>query len=478
MDERADGWTNALTGYGQEKYDKRLATSMAGGFDLSWAELEALGRDPMAARIVEAFPDHALREGILVSTAGDPKIGASIVEAFDQLDGLEAVHQAAAWGRQFGGGVIVLGVDDGRRADQPLDLEAIRALRFLSTLTRFDLSPASYYSDPREKTYGQPSTYRIHPQTAGSSTSFLVHETRLIRFGGTSVTPRRRLQLQGWDESVLQRAYDALRGYATGHDAVPIILQDFTQMVYLLQGLEQLLAEGRDKEVVARLQGIDLGRSILKAIVLGAGDKAERQTTSVAGLKDLVGAVEDRLVAAAGGIPHTVLLGRAPGSALGGKGESEKRDWYDTVAAYQRKQLRKPIWRLLTVLMRAKTGPTGGQVPEGARLVFPPLWQPDPSEIAKTRVAIAQADAAYLDRGVLSQEEVAQSRFGGAEGWSADTKLIAGTVRERPQAPAAPGEEGDDEDPEDDMDPDEDAPDRKDGSEPKKKASIARYPSW
>jgi uncharacterized protein len=481
MEAREDGWVNAVTGYGQAQYDKRLATSIVGGADLSWAELEDLGRDPMAARIVEAYPDEALREGVLVSTDAEPAVGVAIVEAFDALDGLEAVQQAATWGRQFGGGVVVLGVNDGRRANQPLDLEGIRELNFFNTLTRFDLSPASYYADPRLPTYGWPEVYRIHPQTAGAAVSFLIHETRLVRFGGVPVTPRRRLQLQGWDDSVLQRCYDALRAYSTGHDSVPMILQDFTQMVYCLSGLEQLLVEGREKEVVARLQGIDLGRSILKAVVLGGNDKAERQTTSVAGLKDLVHAVEARLVAATGGIPHTVLLGESPGASLGEAGASQARAWYDSVAAYQRKKLRKPVGRMLDVLMRAKNGPTGGKVPEGAKLVFPPLWQPDPKQIADTRKAVAEADAIYLREGVLTLEEVAQSRFGGAEGWSADTKLIDGTVRERPAAPAAAAsgaEMVDDEDDLEEDDPEDALLNRKDGSMPKKKASIARYPKW
>ncbi len=445
--ERQDGWANAVTGYGQEKYDKRLFTTMGAGPEISQVELEELCRnDPMAARIVEAYPKDATREGILISTPDDPAIGRGVVEAFDALDGMEAVYQGLVWGRQFGGAVIVLGVNDGRAPDQPLDMANIQELRFLNVLTRQDLTPVRYYSDPRQRSYGQPEVYRVNPLTANAPAVFDIHETRLVRFGGVPVTPRRRLANQGWDDSVLQRAYEALRGYATGHDSVPMILQDFTQMVYLLAGLRQLLEEGREAEVKARLHGIDLGRSILKAITLDAGDKAERQTTSVAGLKDMVDKVEDRLVAAADGIPHTILLGRAPGSALGGKGESEKRDWYDAVAAYQRMKVRKPLWRLLTVFMSAKSGPTGGKVPEGAALTFPPLWQPDPKQIADTRKAIADADAVYLDRGVLSPEEVAQSRFGGSEGWSADTKLIEGTVRERPQpAPAAPGEGEDEE---------------------------------
>jgi hypothetical protein len=72
--------------------------------------------------------------------------------------------------------------------------------------------------------------------------------------------------------------------------------------------------------------------------------------------------------------------------------------------------------------MRSSNGPTGGRVPEAWSFVFRALWQQDSKQQADERLAIAQADALYLDRGVLSETEVANSRFGG-DGFSADTVL-------------------------------------------------------
>jgi hypothetical protein len=40
---------------------------------------------------------------------------------------------------------------------------------------------------------------------------------------------------------------------------------------------------------------------------------------------------------------------------------------------------------------------------------FRPLWEPSQKEETESRYAQAQADAIYLDRGVLTPEEVAQS---------------------------------------------------------------------
>lgn len=61
-------------------------------------------------------------------------------------------------------------------------------------------------------------------------------------------------------------------------------------------------------------------------------------------------------------------------------------------------------------------------IPKTISIDFGSLWQLDENEEADIRLKVAQADAVYLDRGVLDPAEVAISRFGGDK-YSMETEI-------------------------------------------------------
>jgi hypothetical protein len=63
---------------------------------------------------------------------------------------------------------------------------------------------------------------------------------------------------------------------------------------------------------------------------------------------------------------------------------------------------------------------TKGKEPERWQLTMRALWQPTAQEEAELRNKQAQTDIAYIGSGVITPEEVAVSRFGGAE-WRMET---------------------------------------------------------
>ena len=72
--------------------------------------------------------------------------------------------------------------------------------------------------------------------------------------------------------------------------------------------------------------------------------------------------------------------------------------------------------------MISKDGPFDGKQPENWSLQFIPLWQNTEEQDAVTRRTTAETDAIYIDRGVLTPDEVAISRFGGNK-WSMNTEI-------------------------------------------------------
>ena len=91
----------------------------------------------------------------------------------------------------------------------------------------------------------------------------------------------------------------------------------------------------------------------------------------------------------------------------------------------------------MKLLFLSKRGPTKGSLPANWSIQFGRLWQLSELEQAQLRKTQADADVAYVNAGVLSTTEVAESRFGG-DLYSTETRLRASTPRDSPPL-EAPG---------------------------------------
>ena len=117
---RADGWMNVLTGLGAAGRDKRLA-SVAVPEELKQQTLEDLYRaDDIAQKMVDRIPKEMFRAGYEIK-AKTPKIQDSIKEYMGRLNADELFRQAIKWARLHGGVGVILGVNDGRQAYEPVD---------------------------------------------------------------------------------------------------------------------------------------------------------------------------------------------------------------------------------------------------------------------------------------------------------------------------------------------------------------------
>lgn len=413
---RADGWANALTGLGEAR-DKRLSSVFRRSTRITqMPELleELFYGDDLVATIAELPALEATRAWIDVAVQGDAEAATAANQWLETIGAQTSFAGALTWARLYGGSVILVGADDGQDPSLPLDEDAIKTLDWLTVLDRFDVEVNSTYSDPTKPGYGEPETYRLTSSAdfQGGTFNRVVHESRVLRFDGTPTGARRRRQNAGWSESVLTRSYDVVRDFHAAFDGIAHLLTDFSQGIYKIKGLAQMLAHDKDDVLRTRLQALDLARSVVRAIPLDAdGEDFERRGAQVSGLSDLADRMMMR-VSSATRIPVTLLFGRSP-AGLNATGESDIRLFYDHISTLQETVLRPLIERLLTLAFLAKDGPTAGVVPESWSFVFLPLFQPTEQEQAATRLAHAQADSIYLASGALSAREVAESRFGG-----------------------------------------------------------------
>ena len=435
-DERMDAWQNPQTGLGIWGIDKTKAATYFPPYRVLDQELTGLfNGSHIAAKIVEKRPKEYFRRGFDLEADGPSASQTDAIREYatEQLELESNFIEGFLWGRLYGGAVALLNIDDGRLPSEPLDEENIRSFDSISIVDRRYAYVLSQYSAMGAQTkYGRPEIYLVSNAVAasgwnshgavakrtpnelrrmGAQTS-LVHESRVIRFDGNPTDVVTRQQLAGWTWSVLQRVYDAMRQFDGAFDAAGYLLSDASQGVFKLQGLLKAISSGQQAAFGARLQAMEMTRSVMRGVALDAGDKDGRNAedftrvpTPFSGIPELL----DRMmliISAAADMPGTEIFGRAP-AGLNATGESDTRKWYDTIGSEQTNDVAPKLKRVFRLLSLAKKGPLRSKKPIKWKVTFKPLWSPTDGELADTRLKNAQRDQIYIEQGVVKPEEVA-----------------------------------------------------------------------
>jgi phage-related protein (TIGR01555 family) len=409
--QRLDAWVNDYTGFGTSR-DKTEHGYVMARLDLSDYALDALYHDDDIAQVmIDTYPQEALRKGYYLNV-GDPhdkKQEAEILNALDELCANEKMIEGAIWGDLYGGSGMLIGADDGRPAHMPLVPERVRRVDQVEVLDRRYLSVHSrYMSGPKT---GRAESYAVGNPSGVARPMYIVHESRMIMFGGARTARPRQEARGGWDQSKLQRPFEVIRKFATGFKAVETLLTDGPQGVYKIKNLSNLLASSKQQALKDRIETVEMMRSAMRAIVVDTeNEDFTRQPFSFAGIPDVLDKLMLRLSAAAG-IPVTLLMGQSP-AGMNATGDSDFRGFYGKVETYQHNYIRPRLKRLIEILCAAKEGPTKGKVPDQIEIQFQKLWTLDPLAEAQRRSAIATTDKIYVDMGAATPEEIALSRFG------------------------------------------------------------------
>jgi phage-related protein (TIGR01555 family) len=442
---RVDAWESVLTGLGDASRDKRLSAK-ARARPLSFEECRELYRgDDIAQRIVDMVADELVREWAEVKVEDDADAGEALDAKLEELDARGKFRDALRFRRAYGGSLILVGANDGadlKGLAEPLDESRIAAVEYLTVFDCREAQALYYHDNPLAPHYGEPRLYRIHPRALGAAGLGLVdvHASRVLRFT-EPVSSRDDLAYAfGWGDSILSRMHEVLRDFGLAWSSAGALLQDFAQAVYSIKGLAEAVAADRADLILQRIKIMDLSRSLLRGVVLDDDENFERKPTPIAGLPDLLDRFCNRLAAAAD-VPVTRLMGQSP-AGLNATGASDVRNFYDQIRAKQNSDVRPQLERLVKLIMLSKAGPTRAKEPEVWSVKFAPLWQLDDVQRAQVRASLATADGVYLDRGVVSPDEVASSRFGGDE-FGLDLQLDSdgrerfGAVEPDPTDPAA-----------------------------------------
>lgn len=431
---RKDGWASALTGIGSTSLDKRLSHRFQAGGRFTYYELIEMWRaDDLAARAIEGPPADAFRQGYELIFADEGKYDKLKEEVEEKLEELEVdniVERLFAMDRALGGAVLLLGVDDGKPLKEKLKLNSVRGIEWLTLLEPMEIRPARYYEDPSHKKFGEPEYYELNIyQTPGAGLApiegraappkqQLIHESRLIVLNGIQIS---RYQISTrdvdkyWGDSVLVRIAEILRDFNIAWQSAGILVTDFSQAVYSIENLMQLVIKAPDK-LRARIQALELARSNARAVLIDSKEKFQRETTNLSGLPDLLEKLSLRLAAAID-MPLSLLMGQAP-KGIGADSEGDLRMYYDKIRSFQRRKV-MPILKLIISMVMKSMRERG--VPKKWEIKFNPLWQLTDAEIAEARLTQARTDSLYVKAGALHPDEIRESRWKG--GYSYETQI-------------------------------------------------------
>lgn len=422
-----DAWQNVVAGFGTTR-DRMQAGTYVADAPLDPGTLSAMYYgETLAAKIVDSVVKSAFQKGYKLK-AKDEKDAEEFFNWAQEKHSLNTkIAQAAIWGRLFGGCLLIIGAVDGGKLSEPLNEKAVKSVDFILSVDCRYAFPQTYYTELGPKMM-EPETYRVQVQTAYTSTTLIVHESRCIRFGGTPADDQKRRELRGWDFSVLQRPYAELRAFGTSLQGVSNMMAEASQPVYTIKGLMSMLAGGNKQALMERMQLMDYGRSINRAIVLDEGEKFEKVASPFSGISETVDR-QMQIVSSAAETPVSILFGRGP-AGMNATGDMDMQAWHGQVGAYSLHTLEPKIKRALYLLSLDKTAPTKGKPLVDVKYEWHPLHVPTDAEQATAYSTRANADAVYIDRGVFDPAAVAIARAGRGT-YSADVPRVDVEALER-----------------------------------------------
>lgn len=408
-----DSFSNlaAQLGYGAQN----LSSANTYGFNpisRNRVMLEQLYRGSwLAKQIVDAVADDMTRAGVNIESDMEPDDQEEFTAYFAANMIWQRLNATIKWSRLYGGSLAFM-IIQGQRADTPLETDTIMKGQFkgLVVLDRWmvwpDLEETVQDLGPD---FGQPKYYNVVADIKGMP-QMRIHYSRIIRMDGVELPYWQTISENGWGLSVLEPIIDRMVAFDSVTQGAAQLAFKAHLRVIRVDGLRELIASGGmvyqaflQQMAIIRLMQTNEGLT-----VLDSADEFQANTYSFAGLSDLLNQFSQQL-SGASQIPLTRLFGQSP-NGLSATGESDMRNYYDSIRAQQESRLRRPLTVLFDVIHRSKFD---RPLPKGFNWSFTPLWQLSENEKAtiagQVTVFVDQAVTGGLINSEIALKELRQS---------------------------------------------------------------------
>lgn len=397
------------------------------GFEptLTQQQQSALLKYGFLRKIVSKLPKASTAKwGTPTIPDGDQKMISAILNALDQIKVVipgeiattgvkKAFYHALFNAFLTGNGAIVIHAIEkkGENLDltEPLDLKALKEIRKLVVLDRWQIQPVIEQKEEIE-----------FFQTTTTRESKRIHASRVLWFEGEKLDAWGRQRNQGCDESILEGIYKVFCQYSDGIEGAARMLKNFDTLDIAIKGLWGLGKEQAEIMVNRSRQNLQLESQYNARIRDMENENITYSTRSAGGYSDLLEMLKNWMLANTE-YPPAVLFGEfSTGLGASGKTQEERALWNDTIADIQETRLTHQLTGrhavapgLLEVLCACSDGPTKGKVPEGLGWQWSPLYTPTPSEQADLEMNRAQIAATIANLDPNFAPQYILSSYGG-----------------------------------------------------------------
>lgn len=403
-----DSWYNVMSGVGLKRRDRRVSTSYSMGTIIDDATLSDIYRsEGLGTNVIDIPIGDMLSKWFYIEGDTDN----IIVNALNDIYAEKYLSEALKWGDLFGGSVLFMGINDGQKADAPLNENQIQGIDFFEVYDKRDISWNSedLYKEQDKPKFGQPQFYNI--QNIATGIPFRVHESRCLIFDGKPIPKRERQQNRGWGDSRLLPGYERLKNFGESLGSAELITTKFIVAVLKMTNLSALLSneEGK-KNLKDRIEVMQLVESVLNTTIIDKNEELERMSSfGVSGLRELLDLFVD-IICGEYKIPRVKLIGDQT-KGLGSEATGNMSFYYDEIKTRQRFDLLPQLKRLCYYVSKSKMVKYSSD-PKKLNIIFNELWQQSEKEKAETFLINSKSDDVYMSNG-LPPEYVFLSRFGG-----------------------------------------------------------------
>jgi phage-related protein (TIGR01555 family) len=364
---RYDDFINVATGLNTAR-DRVNRTQISKSKKLSYNEIDTLIRDNGIAKKICMKPAEEMTRELLCIEGEDAEIFHSFL-INDDWNFYDLFKLAIFWEYAFGGAVIMLDINDGKELREPVDEDSLTEDMFGKNIVVLD---KSFIMTDNYNPFKKTEVYYINIQGLGTT---YIHESRLLIFEGNAATINERQENQGFSDGVLQDKKSAVRHYTTAHDKLAIILENFSQTVFKIKGLNDAMGDPvQEEQLIKKFLTINMSLGLLPGMALDTEDDFNRITATLTGIKDIFTIFKDFLIALTN-FPHSILTGEKPEGGIGDNGKSQLITWYDFISNLQKRIT--PKWRrLLRYYAKAKKK-------SEPKFTYKNLWQMDQKESAE-----------------------------------------------------------------------------------------------
>jgi phage-related protein (TIGR01555 family) len=365
--------------------------------------LDAMYRESwIVGKAVDLVAEDMTKRGVEINSSMNPAEIDELMRGWKSLKIWDALSSTIKWGRLYGGAIAVLLID-GQNTETPLRPETVQQGQFrgLLALDRWQVQPSlNKLVTELGPNLGMPQFYDVLG-AARALGNKRIHYSRVIRIDGTELPYWQAQAENWWGQSVIERLYDRLLAFDSTTQGAAQLIYKAHLRTYKVEGLRDIIAAGGQvlAGLVKQINFIRLTQTNEGLSLMDAKDEFEAFSYSFAGLDTVLLQFSQQLSGAIG-IPLTKLFAQSP-AGMNATGESDLRNYYDSINQEQESKLRNGMGLIVRVSYRSQYG---NEPPAGTDFTFRALWQLSDEQKATVAATLTTAITGAVTSGLVGQK--------------------------------------------------------------------------